>query len=107
MADAAEDWSVWLYEPSLPLAIVGTIMYAAVFVWITYLTAFKYRSWYFVCVPIGASLEVVGYAMRCHSTQDHQNIVSWPGNSLRLAGISWELKLTGLLCRVCSRQALL
>ncbi|KAF5519377.1 Protein RTM1 [Colletotrichum aenigma] len=74
MADAAKDWSVWLYEPSLPLAIVGTIMYAAVFVWVTYLTAFKYRSWYFVCVPIGASLEVVGYAMRCHSTQDHQNI---------------------------------
>ncbi|KAF4879086.1 Protein RTA1 [Colletotrichum siamense] len=74
MADATEDWSVWLYEPSLPLAIVGTIMYTAVFVWITYLTAFTYRSWYFVCVPIGASLEVVGYAMRCYSTQDHQNI---------------------------------
>ncbi|KAF4825295.1 Protein RTM1 [Colletotrichum tropicale] len=45
MAGAAEDWSVWLYEPSLPVAIVGTIMYTAVFVWITYLTAFKYRSW--------------------------------------------------------------
>ncbi|EQB56522.1 hypothetical protein CGLO_03465 [Colletotrichum gloeosporioides Cg-14] len=36
MADAAEDWSVWLYEPSLALAIVGTIVYTAVFVWVTF-----------------------------------------------------------------------
>ncbi|KAL0934856.1 rta1 domain-containing protein [Colletotrichum truncatum] len=69
-----EDWSVWLYEPSLPLAIVGTIVYTLIFAWITYLTAFKYRSWYFICVPIGAFCEVIGYAMRCYSTQAHQNI---------------------------------
>ncbi|KAF6840751.1 rta1 domain-containing protein [Colletotrichum musicola] len=74
MSSSPQDWSVWLFDPSLPLAIVATVVYTAVFAWITYLTAYKYKSCYFICVPIGASFEVIGYAMRCYSTQAHQNI---------------------------------
>ncbi|RYP72649.1 hypothetical protein DL770_007936 [Monosporascus sp. CRB-9-2] len=69
-----EDWSVWLYEPSLALAIVGTVVYTLAFAWITYLTVFKHRAWYLICVPIGGALEVVGYALRSYSTQHHQDI---------------------------------
>lgn len=70
-----EDWSLWQFDPSLPTAIVATVVYAVATFWITYLT-YKYRAWYFVCVPIGGLCQVVGYAMRSYSTQKHQNIVS-------------------------------
>ena len=77
MADAApKDWSVWLFEPSLPLAIVGTVVYTIATIWISYLTCYKYKAWYFVCVPIGGLCQVTGYAMRAYSTKHHQDIVS-------------------------------
>ncbi|RYP49562.1 hypothetical protein DL768_004764 [Monosporascus sp. mg162] len=69
-----EDWSVWLYEPSLALAIAATVVYSLAFVWITYLTVFKHRAWYLICVPIGGAFEVVGYALRSYSTQHHLDI---------------------------------
>ncbi|KAK8001981.1 RTM1-like protein [Apiospora marii] len=75
MADAApQDWSVWLFEPSLPLAIVGTVVYAIATAWISYLTCYKYKAWYFVSVPIGGLCQVTGYALRAYSTQHHQDI---------------------------------
>ncbi|KAI1073748.1 putative RTA1 domain protein [Whalleya microplaca] len=76
MADN-NDWSVWLYEPSLALAIIATAVYTIPFLWITYLTIFKYRAWYFICVSIGGIFEVVGYALRSYSTQNHQDIGSF------------------------------
>ncbi|RYO87622.1 hypothetical protein DL766_005479 [Monosporascus sp. MC13-8B] len=66
--------SVWPYEPSLALAIVGAAVYTLAFVWITYLTVFKHQAWYFTCVPIGGALEVVGYTLRSYSTQRYQDI---------------------------------
>lgn len=77
MADAPpEDWSVWLFNPSLPLAIVATVVYTIATAWISYLTCYRYKAWYFVCVPIGGLCQVTGYAMRAYSTQNHQDIVS-------------------------------
>ncbi|KAK8062543.1 hypothetical protein PG997_014640 [Apiospora hydei] len=75
MADATpEDWSVWLFEPSLPLAIVATVVYIIATIWISYLTCYRYKAWYFVSVPIGGLCQVTGYAMRAYSTQNHQDI---------------------------------
>ncbi|TDZ67347.1 Protein RTM1 [Colletotrichum trifolii] len=74
MADTKEAWSVWLFEPSLPAAVVATILYSVATAWITYLTCFKYRAWFFSCVPVGGLCQVTGYAMRSYSTQNHQNI---------------------------------
>ncbi|KAK7955016.1 RTM1-like protein [Apiospora saccharicola] len=75
MADPPpKDWSVWLFEPSLPLAIVGTVVYTLVTIWISHLTCYKYKAWYFVSVPIGGLCQVTGYAMRAYSTQHHQDI---------------------------------
>ncbi|KAH9905044.1 putative RTA1 domain protein [Xylariomycetidae sp. FL2044] len=74
MASTNPDWSVWLYEPVLAPAIVATVLFLVVFLYLTYLTAFKYRAWYLITITIGAALEVLGYALRSYSTQSHQNI---------------------------------
>lgn len=75
MADVpSEDWSVWLFNPSLPLAIVATAVYTIATVWISYLTCYRYKAWYFVCVPIGGLCQVTGYAIRAYSTQNPQDI---------------------------------
>ncbi|KAK6851040.1 hypothetical protein PG995_009691 [Apiospora arundinis] len=76
MADPppSQDWSVWLFEPSLPLAIVATVVYTIATIWISYLTCYRYKAWYFVCVPIGGLCQVTGYAMRAYSTRHHQDI---------------------------------
>ncbi|KAG7294588.1 hypothetical protein NEMBOFW57_004664 [Staphylotrichum longicolle] len=58
---------VWVYNPSFALAVLGSVLYGIVFLWIFYLTVIKYRAWYFTCVVIGAAIEVAGYAIRCYS----------------------------------------
>ncbi|KAJ9151320.1 Rta1 domain-containing protein [Pleurostoma richardsiae] len=70
----ADDDVVWLYKPSLALAIVGTVLYSISWVWLSYLTIFKYRAWFFICVVVGALIEVVGYAIRCYSVQNQTQV---------------------------------
>lgn len=74
MATPAPDWSLWSYNPSLPLAIVATVLYTIATIHLTYLTCFRHRLWSFVTVPIAGLCLIVGYALRCYSTQQHQNI---------------------------------
>lgn len=74
MAEA--DWSLWAYNPSFPLAIVGCIVYGLIFLAITYITCFKYRAWYFTPVVAGAAIEVVAYISRAYSVKNEKEIVS-------------------------------
>lgn len=67
---------VWLFTPSFALAVAATILYLVPTVIQFYLTAVKYRSWYFIWVTIGGLFEVVGYAARIASTQDYNSVVS-------------------------------
>jgi hypothetical protein len=76
MADAPE--SVWMYTPSFALAVIASILYGIIFIEITYLTLIKHRAWYFLCVPIGAAIEVAGYALRCYSIKNPTEIVRHP-----------------------------
>ncbi|KAK4118111.1 RTA1-domain-containing protein [Parathielavia appendiculata] len=67
MAD--EPTSLWMYNPSFPLAVLATVIYGLVFFAIFYLTVIKHRAWFFLCVVIGAAIEVVGYGLRCYSVK--------------------------------------
>jgi hypothetical protein len=74
MAD--DETSVWMYNPSFPLAVIGAVVYGIVFLVITYLTLIKYRAWYFTVVVIGAAVEVVAYVMRTYSVKNQSEIVN-------------------------------
>jgi len=75
MADTGEI-NVWMYPPSFALAVLATVFYGIIFIWITYLTIIKYRAWFFLCVVVGAVVEVAGYAIRCYSIKNPSEIVS-------------------------------
>ncbi|KAH6900771.1 RTA1 like protein-domain-containing protein [Thelonectria olida] len=66
----AESDSVWMYNASFALSIVGTVVYGIIFLAISYLTLIKYRAWFFLCVPIGATIEVAAYILRSYSIKN-------------------------------------
>ncbi|KAF5608738.1 RTM1 [Fusarium subglutinans] len=66
--------SIWMYDPSFPLAVVGTVVYGIIFLAIVYLTLIKYRAWYFIVVVIGSAIEVAAYNIRIHSVQNQSEI---------------------------------
>lgn len=68
--------SIWMYDPSFALAIVGCVVYSLLFIAITHLTFIRYRSWYFTVVVVGAAIEVAGYASRVYSTKNQSELVS-------------------------------
>ncbi|KAK7408992.1 hypothetical protein QQX98_008811 [Neonectria punicea] len=71
MADTDD---IWMYNPSLALAIIGTILYGIIFIVISYQTLVKYRAWYFTVVPIGAAVEVVAYILRSYSVKNQSEL---------------------------------
>lgn len=72
----ADGESIWTYSPSIALAIVVAIIYLVPTLVLLVQTCFKYRSWFFVCVLIGSSLEVGGYICRAVSAKRPSEIVS-------------------------------
>ncbi|KAH7261249.1 RTA1 like protein-domain-containing protein [Fusarium redolens] len=66
--------SIWMYDPSFPLAVVGAVVYGIIFLVIAYLTLIKYRAWYFIVVVIGSAIEVAAYNLRIHSVQNQSEI---------------------------------
>lgn len=81
-ARAAEETSVWQYNPSFALAVLASILYGIIFLGIFYLTIIKHRSWYFTCVVVGAAVEVAGYALRCYSIKRPSEVVCPSSHSL-------------------------
>lgn len=79
----AENETVWMYDPSIALAIIGSVVYGIIFLAITYLTCIKYRAWYFTPAVVGAAIEVGGYICRSYSVKNQSEIVSYPINPLR------------------------
>lgn len=71
----AESESVWMYNPSFALAVIGTVVYGLIFIVISYLTLIKYRAWFFLVVVIGSGIEVVAYILRCYSVQNKSQVV--------------------------------
>lgn len=69
--------SIWSYDPKLAPAIVFAVLYGLVFIYITYLTFFRYKAWYFTVVPIGAAIEVAAYVLRCYSGQNPSVLVPY------------------------------
>ncbi|KAF4945413.1 hypothetical protein FGADI_11915 [Fusarium gaditjirri] len=66
--------SIWMYDPSFPLAVVGAVVYGIIFLVIAYLTLIKYRAWYFIVVVIGSAIEVAAYSLRIYSVQNPSEI---------------------------------
>lgn len=71
-----EHTSVWMYDPSFALAVIGAVAYGIVFFAITYMTLIKYRAWYFSVIVVGAAIEVVAYIARVYSVRNRSEIVS-------------------------------
>jgi hypothetical protein len=67
--------SIYFYHPSFPLAVVAATLYLIPTLILVYQTCFRYRTWYLLCVPIGAIMEVVGYGIRAPSVKDVDNVV--------------------------------
>lgn len=72
----ADNESIWMYSPSLALAIIGTIVYSVIFLVISYFTLIKYRAWFFLVVVIGSAIEVAAYILRIYSVKNQSEIVS-------------------------------
>lgn len=70
--------SVWIYPPTLALAIIGAVLFGLVTAYLTYLTVFRYRTWYFLCAVLGAIVETAGFIVRCYSTQNQSQLVRCP-----------------------------
>ncbi|KAM5348780.1 hypothetical protein ACJ41O_008603 [Fusarium nematophilum] len=70
----ADSESIWMYSPSFPLAVIGTIVYSIIFFAIFYLTVIRYRAWFFLVVVIGALIEVAAYILRCYSVKNQSEI---------------------------------
>jgi len=67
---AEECDSIYFYDPSFPAAVTFVVLYAIPTIFLLYLILFRYRSWYFLCVPIGGLLEVAGYGQRSASVKN-------------------------------------
>lgn len=74
----ADDKDVWMYNPSVALAILGAVVYGLIFIAITYLTFIRYRAWFFTVVVVGAAVEVAGYVLRAYSAKNRTILVRTP-----------------------------
>ncbi|KAM3543449.1 hypothetical protein ARSEF1564_003690 [Beauveria bassiana] len=72
-----EDRSIWAYNPSFSLAVVGCIVYSLLFVAIIYTTWIKHRAWFFSAVVVGAAIEVAGYVCRAYSAKNQSVLVPY------------------------------
>ncbi|KAM0562758.1 hypothetical protein ACHAPJ_001598 [Fusarium lateritium] len=70
----ADQESIWMYNPSFPLAVIGAIVYGIIFLVLAFQTLIKYRAWYFIVVVIGSVIEVAAYAIRVYSTKNQSEI---------------------------------
>ncbi|KFA63593.1 hypothetical protein S40285_04112 [Stachybotrys chlorohalonatus IBT 40285] len=66
--------TAWMYDPSFPLAVLGSVLYGIVFIAISYLTLIKYRARYFIAVVIGAAIEVAAYCVRSYSSRNQAEL---------------------------------
>ncbi|OLN85251.1 Protein RTM1-like protein 2 [Colletotrichum chlorophyti] len=71
---ASSEVSIWPYNPSFPLAVLATVLYGLVFVWVFYLTVVRYRAWYFIVVVVGAGVEVSAHGLRSYSVRNQTEI---------------------------------
>ncbi|KAM3427604.1 hypothetical protein MY4824_009326 [Beauveria thailandica] len=72
-----DDRSIWAYNPSFPLAVVGCIVYGLLFIAITYTTWIKHRAWFFSAVVVGAAIQVAGYVCRAYSAKNQTVLVPY------------------------------
>ncbi|CEI40804.1 hypothetical protein FVEN_g1506 [Fusarium venenatum] len=70
----ADEQSIWMYNPSLPLAIIATIIYGIIFLILAYQTLIRYRAWFFIVVVVGSAIEVAAYNLRTYSIQNPSEI---------------------------------
>src|ERR1700753_3380577 len=75
---ASDPNSIYFYDPSFPLCIVAAVLYLIPAIILLYLTCVRYKSWYFICVPIGCFLETAGYIARAVSVKNVESIVRTP-----------------------------
>jgi hypothetical protein len=62
----------YIYDPSIPIAIVGAIIIPLISFFLVY-QYIRYRSWFFWAALIGVLMESVGFICRAVSTSDEQH----------------------------------
>ncbi|RGP69352.1 hypothetical protein FSPOR_4741 [Fusarium sporotrichioides] len=70
----ADQQSIWMYNPSFPLAIIVTVIYSSIFLVLAYQTLIKYRAWFLIVVVVGSAIEVAAYNLRIYSIQNQSEI---------------------------------
>ncbi|GKU02658.1 rtm1 [Fusarium langsethiae] len=70
----ADQQSIWMYNPSFPLAIIVTVIYSTIFLVLAYQTLIKYRAWFLIVVVVGSAIEVAAYNLRIYSIQNQSEI---------------------------------
>ncbi len=60
---------IYGYRPSLALGVLGAVLFI-IAAFGHSLMLFRYRTWYFSTIVVGTPMEVVGYIVRCLSSQN-------------------------------------
>lgn len=94
--------SIWTYDPIFALSIVAAALYLIPLVVISYQTFIKYRAYYFTVVPIGALLEVGGYAARAVSIKHLDQIVRTPQVKVELTMLTSYPRSLPMQCKALS-----
>ncbi|KAF5723988.1 Rtm1p [Fusarium mundagurra] len=76
LPDGKLDFKLYRYTPSLPAAIVATVIFAilsCLHLWRLY----RARAWYFIPFTIGGAFETIGYAARIISHGDKESVPAY------------------------------
>jgi hypothetical protein len=68
--------SIYFYNPSLPATLVFMVLYIVPTVVLFFQACFKPKSLYLLVLPLGALVEVAGYAGRAYSVKHVTDVVS-------------------------------
>ncbi|KUJ10795.1 putative RTA1 domain protein [Mollisia scopiformis] len=95
--------SIWLYNPSLALSILFTVLYTIPTTIQLYQTTVKYKAHYFLVVSIGCCLELGGYVARCVSIHHPSEIPPYATQSslIIIAPIFFAAGNYLLITRLC------
>lgn len=62
-------YNIYGYNPNEELAYAATAVFGVLFVVVMAIN-FKFKSWFFIVIPIASLMELVGFVLRPHAAYD-------------------------------------
>jgi len=72
---AQSDSNIYFYKPTFGAALLFCILYTIPTVILFWLTCFKHKTLYLLCIPIAGVFEIAGYVSRCYSVKHDTDVV--------------------------------